>query len=191
MVQSCSPKPVRYVDLRPACLKLNSCHTAGLQRRQSAEKLPCSRIIILWQRCTDSSQIVCLQAFPAELHSLQSLFGPREAALRTGIVLQNKRYEVIFLVSAPGRSACCIGRSSPCIKTMLIIYVHCLQVHRHHIEGPDPLVYGRTMTNEPELTEGAAVHMLPGSQAGAPIFSVVTYEYAPTCGSAYLSRVLH
>lgn len=50
------------------------------------------------------------------------------------------------------------------------------QVHRHHPEGPDPLVYGRTMVGEPELTEGAAVHMLVNHQAGQPIFSVVTYE---------------
>ena len=50
------------------------------------------------------------------------------------------------------------------------------QVHRHHVEGPDPLVYGRTMTGEPESSEGAAVHMLSGHQAGAPVYSVVTYE---------------
>lgn len=48
-----------------------------------------------------------------------------------------------------------------------------MQVHRHHADEPDPLVYGRTMTNEPELTEGAAVHMLAGP---SPIISVVTYE---------------
>lgn len=101
----------------------------------------CSRVLVFTADGTVLFSKAC-QAFPAELHSLQSLFGPREAALRTGIVLQNKRYEV----------------------------------HRHHIDGPDPLVYGRSMTNEPELTEGAAVHMLAGSQAGAPIFSVVTYE---------------
>ena len=35
-----------------------------------------------------------LQASPAEMQSLRSLFGAREDALRTGIVLQNKRYEV-------------------------------------------------------------------------------------------------
>ncbi len=52
----------------------------------------------------------------------------------------------------------------------------CLQVHRHHVEGPDPLVYGRTMTGDPESSEGAAVHMLGGHQAQSPVFSVVTYE---------------
>lgn len=51
-----------------------------------------------------------------------------------------------------------------------------LQVHRHHPEGPDPLVYGRSMTGVPESSEGAAVHMLHGNQAQSPIFSVVTYE---------------
>ena len=32
------------------------------------------------------------------------------------------------------------------------------------------------MTGEPESSEGAAVHMLSGHQAGAPVYSVVTYE---------------
>ena len=102
------------------------------------------------------------------MQSLQSLFGAREDALRTGIVLQNKRYEVrtsgiqwhflCFLLS----SSCCI--------------VACWQVHRHHLEGPDPLVYGRTMGGDPEVSEGAAVHMLASHQAGGAIISVVTYE---------------
>lgn len=35
-----------------------------------------------------------LQASPAEMQRIQSLFGAREDALKTGIVLQNKRYEV-------------------------------------------------------------------------------------------------
>ena len=52
----------------------------------------------------------------------------------------------------------------------------CWQVHRHHPEGPDPLVYGRTMVGDPELSEGAAVHMLAGHHVGGAIISVVTYE---------------
>lgn len=37
---------------------------------------------------------LCAQASPAELQSLQSLFGSREDALHTGILIDNKRYEV-------------------------------------------------------------------------------------------------
>ncbi len=40
----------------------------------------------------------------AELQSLQSLFGARENALRTGILLDNKRYEVCRLYAACGAS---------------------------------------------------------------------------------------
>ncbi len=39
-----------------------------------------------------------------ELQSLQSLFGAREDALRTGILLDNRRYEVCRLYSACGAS---------------------------------------------------------------------------------------
>ncbi len=40
----------------------------------------------------------------AELQSLQSLFGAREDALRTGILLDNRRYEVRRLYTACGAS---------------------------------------------------------------------------------------
>ena len=112
-----------------------------------------------------------MQASPAEMQSLQSLFGAREDALRTGIVLQNKRYEV----RKPGTQwqlLCCFLCTLCCIT----VDVRCWQVHRHHPEGPDPLVYGRTMVGDPELSEGAAVHMLASHHVGGPIVSVVTYE---------------
>lgn len=114
----------------------------------------CSKILVF----TADGQVLfakSCQASPAELQSLQTLFGAREDALRTGILLQNKRYEV----------------------------------HRHHPEGPDPLVYGRTMVGEPELTEGAAVHMLVNHQAGQSIFSVVTYEM-PNISARIVSQLV-
>lgn len=114
----------------------------------------CSRVLVF----TGDGQVLfseSCQASAAELQSLQSLFGAREEALRTGILLHNKRYEV----------------------------------HRHHVEGPDPLVYGRTMTGEPESSEGAAVHMLSGHQAGAPVYSVVTYEM-PNISARIVSQLV-
>ena len=49
-----------------------------------------------------------MQVTLAELKSLQSLFGAREDALRTGILLQNKRYEV----NTVGTAAAC-GEALP------------------------------------------------------------------------------
>lgn len=114
----------------------------------------CSRILIFTADGKTLFAKSC-QASPTEMQSLQSLFGAREDALRTGIVLQNKRYEV----------------------------------HRHHPEGPDPLVYGRTMVGDPELSEGAAVHMHASHQAGGPIFSVITYEM-PNISARIVSQLV-
>lgn len=114
----------------------------------------CSRVLVF----TGNGQVLfskSCEASAAELQSLQDLFGAREDALRTGILLHNRRYEV----------------------------------HRHHPEGPDPLVYGRSMTGVPESSEGAAVHMLHGHQAQSPIFSVVTYEM-PNISARIVSQLL-
>ena len=102
------------------------------------------------------------------MQNLQSLFGAREDALRTGIVLQNKRYEA-RTAGIQRHLLCFFLHSSCCIIAFW-------QVHRHHPEGPDPLVYGRTMVGDPEVSEGAALHMLASHQAGSAIISVVTYE---------------
>lgn len=114
----------------------------------------CSRVLIF----TGNGQVLfskACQASVAELQSLQSLFGAREDALRSGILLDNKRYEV----------------------------------HRHHPEGPDPLVYGRTMIGDSESSEGAAVHMLSSHHAQSPIFSVVTYEM-PNISARIVSQLV-
>ncbi|DBA90029.1 TPA: hypothetical protein ACH3X2_004296 [Trebouxia sp. C0005] len=114
----------------------------------------CSKVLIF----TGNGQVLfskACQASMAELQSLQSLFGAREDALRTGILLDNKRYEV----------------------------------HRHHPEGPDPLVYGRTMIGDTESSEGAAVHMLSSHQAQSSIFSVVTYEM-PNISARIVSQLV-
>ncbi|KAL0047492.1 hypothetical protein WJX82_004850 [Trebouxia sp. C0006] len=52
----------------------------------------CSRVLIF----TGNGQVLyskACQASMGELQSLQSLFGAREDALRTGILLDNRRYE--------------------------------------------------------------------------------------------------
>lgn len=114
----------------------------------------CSRILVFTADGQTLFARSC-QASPAEMQRIQSLFGAREDALKTGIVLQNKRYEV----------------------------------HRHHPEGPDPLVYGRTMVGDPEFSEGAAVHMLASPQAGRSIISVVTYEM-PNISARIVSQLV-
>ncbi len=47
-----------------------------------------------------------------------------------------------------------------------------MQVHRHH----PPLVYGRSMTEEPEHSEGAAVCKEERGVQGKPMYSVITYQ---------------
>lgn len=59
------------------------------------------------QAISEDIAVVCspaMQASMAELQSLQSLFGTREDALRTGILLDNRRYEVCRLYTACGAS---------------------------------------------------------------------------------------
>ena len=51
----------------------------------------------------------------------------------------------------------------------------CLQVHQHHVDGSDPLVYGRTMAGEPDSSEGAAMHKLGTGSGASPVYSVITY----------------
>ena len=51
----------------------------------------------------------------------------------------------------------------------------CLQVHQHHADGSDPLVYGRTMAGEPDSSEGAAIHKLVEGSEASPVYSVITY----------------
>ena len=57
------------------------------------------------------------------------------------------------------------------LQRKLIDQCH-LQVHRHH----PPLVYGRSMTEEPEHSEGAAVCKEERGVQGKPTYSVITYQ---------------
>ena len=50
----------------------------------------------------------------------------------------------------------------------------CMQVHRHH----PPLVYGRSMTAEPEQSEGAAVCRVVSGPGGLPVYAAITYQCA-------------
>eukprot|EP00983_Pelagomonas_calceolata_P024255 764299-Pelagomonas_calceolata.AAC.4 len=45
------------------------------------------------------------------------------------------------------------------------------QVHRHH----PPLVYGRTMSENPEESVGIALCMVENTASGKPIFGLITY----------------
>eukprot|EP00891_Asterochloris_glomerata_P000067 jgi/Astpho2/67/Aster-04542 len=49
------------------------------------------------------------------------------------------------------------------------------EVHQHHVDGSDPLVYGRTMAGEPDSSEGAAIHKLVEGSEASPVYSVITY----------------
>ena len=47
-----------------------------------------------------------------------------------------------------------------------------VQVHRHH----PPLVYGRSMSEDPEHSEGAAICRVENSLQGKPVYAAITYR---------------
>ena len=46
------------------------------------------------------------------------------------------------------------------------------QVHRHH----PPLVYGRSMSEDPEHSEGAAICKAERGPQGRPVYAAITYQ---------------
>lgn len=47
-----------------------------------------------------------------------------------------------------------------------------VQVHRHH----PPLVYGRSMCEDPEHSEGAAICRVERGPQGQAVYAAVTYQ---------------
>lgn len=64
------------------------------------------------------------------------------------------------------------GDRDHAIRSGLTIDGNRYEVHRHH----PPLVYGRSMTEEPELSEGAAICRLEEGPTGCPAYAVITYK---------------
>eukprot|EP00884_Botryococcus_braunii_P012514 jgi/Botrbrau1/21263/Bobra.39_2s0054.1 len=106
-----------------------------LEDKAKAKLGECSRILVF-----DESGKVLFSTFrvlPSELSVLTQCFGDREAAIRAGLILQGKRYEI----------------------------------HRHH----PPLVYGRDMSGDPELSDGIAICRVEKGITGIPAFALITY----------------
>ena len=47
-----------------------------------------------------------------------------------------------------------------------------MQVHRHH----PPLVYGRSMSEDPEHSEGAAICRVEKGPQGRAVYAAITYQ---------------
>ncbi|CAL8463478.1 g3012 [Coccomyxa elongata] len=107
-----------------------------LAERAKEQFRDCSRVLIF-----DESLAILYSSFEvpqSELSPLTKVFGDRDAAIRSGLAIDGKRYEV----------------------------------HRHH----PPLVYGRSMTEEPEVSEGAAICKSEEGPTGCPTYTVITYK---------------
>ena len=64
-----------------------------------------------------------------------------------------------------------ITAENPCNKAGRNTFWH-VQVHRHH----PPLVYGRSMIEDPEHSEGAAICRVDRGPQGRPVYAAITYQ---------------
>ena len=123
---------------------------------------------------------------------------PREQAIRNGLLIQGRRYEVcvdgtmiqsialskggwnqqaghllcacLTVSILPGHGSCPAGRVLSPWSACDIPFARRRQVHQHH----PPLVWGRSMQGDPESSTGAAVYQ--GMISGTPVYVAVTFE---------------
>ncbi len=103
------------------------------------------------------------QADPSELAALPKSFRDRDSAIRSGLTLGGRRYEVW--------SRAGVGLYTTCGHPHN--HLHSTQIHQHH----PPVMYGRTMDGPVENTEGIALVAGQQSNSRPTWYTVVTYEY--------------
>ena len=121
-----------------------------------------------------------MQANSGELSALSRTLNDRESAIKSGMIVQETRYEVtaacLALASALALALALVLALASHVLGQLQMTVHVLQVHRFH----PPLAYGRTMDGSPETSEGCALYAASKGPTGCQAFAVITYRSAST-----------
>lgn len=164
------------------------CDRAMIERSALLSLVECSRVLIFEEARGEIACRINCHEHQGELASLAAAFSSRDAALRGGLKLEGRRYEVgaaamaartsgsrralprtLRLRDPPLCALCALPtphRSPPVVPW--------LQIHRFH----PPLMYGRNAGQNVEATDstGIAACRVDPSVLGAPCIAVVTYE---------------